>query len=307
MLKTFVIIATAGVLLFIVIAVFAPFKNSGFLSLFPKSISDAFSDNGKGHHGKPSSTPTSSPVATPNSTSTPQPTLTPSSTPSSTTASSMPAVSVPTSFATSVPLQTGDFSLTLGGGTSASLNTLASLSSGINKLLAYTSITDMNSAIGSVPSYVNYIAYDFEPGTGYTPSNELTDPLGSVTQFAQTVHAHGKKMVWVPTYGIFDNAVTNGTLKSILANVDVVVYQSQKLLTTESNYTSDIQNRYHQSKAANPNVLFYLQLWVGTNGSTDQQIINGFNGLVGYFDIAGWGGGTKTDTTTIYSGLSWRK
>ena len=129
----------------------------------------------------------------------------------------------------------------------------------------------------------------------------------NVVAFAKIVHDHGKKAVWAPQHKYFDDMQTNGTLGDILTNVDMVQYQGQRLLTTESNFITDMQGKYTSSKKANPNVIFYLQLWVGINNSTDQEIIDGFNKLNGYFDVAGFGGGSTSDMQTILSGLSWRK
>jgi hypothetical protein len=178
---------------------------------------------------------------------------------------------------------------------------------GITRIMAFGSVVDITTAISSLPPDIAFVGYGTEEGL--TPQNELNSLASSIAQAAQVAHSHNRKLFWVPGRRYFDSMQSDATLASTLSSVDMVAYQSQKLLTTDQNYTQDMQGKYAAAKSANPNIIFYLQLWVGTNGSTDQQIIDGFNGLVGFFDVAGigGGGGSHGHFNTIISGLSWRK
>lgn len=221
-----------------------------------------------------------------------------------------PALAVLAPYSTEISMKEGDFVVALGGQTpfsiQRSIDEIEKINTpGVNKLISFNSITDLNKYISQAPTDVMYIAYDTE--AAITPQDELNTLSSSVSSFAQIVHVHGKKMVWVPQYSYFDDGDSRNTLTSTLSSVDIVIYQGQRLLTTDTNFKQDIQKRYKAAKTANSKILFYLQLWVGTNGSTDQQIINGFNSLLGYFDVAGIGGGTQSDISTIVSGLSWRE
>ncbi len=245
-----------------------------------------------------------------------QPSLTNQPGPSQPNSNGTPAIAVMANAASSLPLRFGDYVIGSAGqqvnGTTSSQAFQQAISSlervttpGVNKVLGFSSISDLEADISSIPADINYIDYSTEQGT--TPPSELDDLTSSVAKFAQIAHAHGKRMMWAPQHKYFDNLQSAGTLPRILTSVDLVQYQSQRLLTTDSNYNQDIQVKYTSAKAANPKVIFYLQLWVGTNGSTDQQIINGFNRLVGYFDVAGVGGGSQADSSIVISGLNWRR
>ncbi len=254
----------------------------------------------------PTSSPTNTQTTFPN----------PSNNAVSVASSSHPVIAVMANGASSFPLRSGDFVIGSAGqqvgGTTSQQGFQPAISSlekvttpGVNKILGFSSINDLNADISSIPADINYIDYSTEQGT--TPQAELNSLTSSVTQFASIVHSHGKKVVWAPQHKYFDSMQSAGTLASILTSVDMIQYQGQRLLTTESNFISDMQGKYSSAKTANPKIIFYLQLWVGTNGSTSEQIITGFNNLVGFYDIAGFGGGSSTDIQTVIEGLNFRK
>ncbi len=69
----------------------------------------------------------------------------------------------------------------------------------------------------------------------------------------------------------------------------MVGYQAQKLLPTNpsapgedpdlATFESHMKSIYTDVKAHNPKTLLFLQLWLGTNGQTYQDMDNAFNGL----------------------------
>jgi hypothetical protein len=113
-----------------------------------------------------------------------------------------------------------------------------------------------------LPSWVSWIEYDFEGGM--SPPSEFSAPLPAVTQFAQVVHAAGKRVWWAPTYFVLMKALNDGDLAKISPLVDGIRVQYQNQYTTLGQFVTDVATIGASVHKASPSTLLAVQLWTPT-------------------------------------------
>lgn len=188
----------------------------------------------------------------------------------------------------------------------ASLSAVPKNEIGVQKGIFLSTVDDVRNLIGDIPVDVDWIFYNMEPAM--TPSTDFVDPVASVKQFAEVVHASGRKMGFAPQRSYIDNNQGTPQMSEVINSVDMIFYQGQLLLPTagEDSFVQTVQQRYTYVKSVNSNVEFHLQLWLGRQ--TPQEIINAFNRLTASMDNAVIG--THSDLSgvqQVLSGLSLRQ
>lgn len=155
---------------------------------------------------------------------------------------------------------------------------------GLKKSIVFSAIDDAKNLVSVLPSDVTIVGYDFEGGM--TPSNELQDPVGSVTQFAAIVHAAGKKVSFGPTVAVWMRLENTGRVALVAKAVDTVVLQGQKVLAQGgmAALTNQVNTLGTAARKANPGVSYSVQLWVGLDTTAD--IISGFKNIQNSIDTA---------------------
>ncbi|MDO8435931.1 MAG: DUF5667 domain-containing protein [bacterium] len=188
------------------------------------------------------------------------------------------------------------------------LNSVDKNEIGVKKGIVLSAVDDVKNLIGAIPSDVDWITYNMEPGM--TPSTDFADPVSSVKQFADVVRASGRKIGFAPLRSFIDNNQGTQQMSDIINSVDGIMYQGQLLLPNigEDAFVQTVQEKYAYVKSVNPNVEFSLQLWLGRQ--TPQEMISAFNRLTNSMDWAGIGTHDINKTSQVkevLSGLSWRQ
>ena len=156
--------------------------------------------------------------------------------------------------------------------------------SNLKKGIVFSAVDDVRNLIGVLPSDITIIGYDFEGGM--TPLSEMQNPVGSVTQFAEIVHAAGKEVAFGPTVAVWNGLERNGKVPLVARAVDIVILQGQNILSNGgmTALIEQVSTLGATARNANPNVSFSVQLWVGNNPPAD--MIAGFINIEDLIDTA---------------------
>lgn len=154
----------------------------------------------------------------------------------------------------------------------------------LQKGIFLSATADVQSLINNIPSSVNWVFYNMEPGM--TPAADFQNPVNSIKQFATAVHNSGRKFGFAPSRALFDRYQERQWLEEALKVSDMVLYQGQLLLltTSEKEFVEIVKEKYSYVKGVNPNIEFHLQLWLGRQ--TPDEMSEVFNRTANYMDNA---------------------
>jgi hypothetical protein len=152
----------------------------------------------------------------------------------------------------------------------------------------------------------DYVSYDLEPGTTYSPQSEVNDPVGSVRKASEIAHANGLLLEVAPS-----RAITTAYGEQIAPYVDMYHIQSQALQGQPTQFESYVKSMSAKLKAANPN-LKSITIQFSTNreaasGMTLQQTMqHDWNLCSDYVDgVTVWFSNNDTSLSVLRTFVDW--
>lgn len=156
-------------------------------------------------------------------------------------------------------------------------------------IVTYDSLSSMRSCVGSLPSSVDYIGYDFEPGlcpeftTNQTVASQLFDQAYGVA------HKSGMKLIIAPAYHPIQSLWNWG---EVARHADALNVQLQSLTNDTQLYQSVTDQIAGQVAKSSPNTILLVQMsLLRATVQEDIQLYNavassGINGIVLYHSTA---------------------
>ena len=189
-------------------------------------------------------------------------------------------------------LKPGDYLLVYGPYTRASeilqgaLEARSLVNPGVNviSVIDYTNITNLTVTVPTLPKGIDYIMYDYEKGTGFSPEFTVDEKASidyfdkaksAISQYNKNMSSDAKLFV-TPPYGQLRKANWNWGVAS--DHMDVIDMQLEAYLKDPNlkKYTMDI---IEQIKRDSPDKLVFVQLSINPKRGTLQDNLNAIDSL----------------------------